>query len=316
MPVLTALDRLLERAIQIAQSIWGSDTASERFRGLYINQTEVQRLLRRMPGEPLGSASEFLWESIEEGARTKALQRMFSLSPFEVAILIITVAAEIALRYERVYAYLQDDVTRKRPTVDLILNLLCSSSEEKIRRRAHFAAHAPLRRHRLLWVFTDSSAVEPSSLSHCVKLDEQIVRFLLGHDGVDERLAGICSLAPGCQSIDALPLPGEVKHALPALLRAAVEDGGQLILHFRSASKLLMRRTAEAATATALKRQLLAADLSRHAESGVVAEETLALILRDAKLHGAIPYLECADEVGKDALSRALADCPGMVLLG
>ena len=35
------------------------------------------------------------------------------------------------LRYERIYAYLQDDVTRRRPTVELVLNVLCESSAEK-----------------------------------------------------------------------------------------------------------------------------------------------------------------------------------------
>jgi SpoVK/Ycf46/Vps4 family AAA+-type ATPase len=241
---------------------------------------------------------------------------MFSLCPFEVAIIVLALTPEIDLRYERLYAYLQDDVTRKRPTEDLILNLLCSSPEEKIRRRRHFAADAALRRQRLLRVFADCNALDPSSLSHCVKVDEQIVRFLLGQDSVDERLAGICSLTPGCELLDVLPLQKEVKHALPNVLQAATEAEGQLILHLRGSSKLLMRRTAEASCASALKRQVLVADLSRHAESGLSTEELLFLILRDAKLHGAIPYLERADQWDKEVLSRGLGEATGIVLLG
>ena len=48
------------------------------------------------------------------------------------------------------YAYLQDDVSRKRPTVDLALNLLCPSAEARPARRAHFAPDAPLIRAGLL----------------------------------------------------------------------------------------------------------------------------------------------------------------------
>jgi hypothetical protein len=316
MLLLVALDHLLERAVQIAQSIWGSDTTPERFRGLYINQTEVNRLLRQMPGEPLGSTGGLCWPATDECTRVNALQQMFSLSPFEMAIVIIALAPEIDLRYERLYAYLQDDVTRKRPTVDLILNLLCSTSGEKIRNRAFFAADAPLRHHRLLRVFADSGVTDPPLLSHCVKLDEQIIRFLLGHDGLDERLARFCSLAPGCQSLDGLPLQPEVKHALTRVLQAAGEKRGQLILHFQCASKLLMRRTAEAATAQALKSMLLVADLSRHSESGIAVDELLFLIFRDANLHGAIPYLESADQLDQGVLSRAIPDSPGIILLG
>ena len=51
---------------------------------------------------------------------------------------------ELNPRYGRLYAYLQDDVTRKRPTVDLILNLLCSSAEERLARRRVFAAEERL----------------------------------------------------------------------------------------------------------------------------------------------------------------------------
>ena len=42
--------------------------------------------------------------------------------------LLIALAPEIDPRYERLYAYLQDDVTRKRPSIDLTLNLLPATS--------------------------------------------------------------------------------------------------------------------------------------------------------------------------------------------
>ena len=44
----------------------------------------------------------------------------------EREVLVICLAAEVNLKYERLYAYLHDDVTKKRPTVDLVLRLLCS----------------------------------------------------------------------------------------------------------------------------------------------------------------------------------------------
>jgi|RhiMetdeSRZDD1v2_1073273.scaffolds.fasta_scaffold1065608_2 winged helix domain-containing protein len=33
---------------------------------------------------------------------------------------------ELRRKYDTLYAYLQDDITRKRPSVDLVLDILCS----------------------------------------------------------------------------------------------------------------------------------------------------------------------------------------------
>ena len=62
--------------------------------------------------------------------------------------MLIVVAPEIDLRYERVYGYLQDDVTRRRPTVDLALDLVSRTAQEKLAHRALFGSGAPLTRSR------------------------------------------------------------------------------------------------------------------------------------------------------------------------
>ena len=46
-PVLRALDEMLERAVAATQAVWANDAAPERFRGLYIGGAEIERLLRQ-----------------------------------------------------------------------------------------------------------------------------------------------------------------------------------------------------------------------------------------------------------------------------
>jgi hypothetical protein len=77
----------------------------------------------------------------------RRLARAFQLSSFDLDVILVALAPEVDLRYERLYAYLQDDVTRRRPSIDLAFNLLCTSPEDKLARRAHLAAAAPLSRH-------------------------------------------------------------------------------------------------------------------------------------------------------------------------
>ena len=74
----------------------------------------------------------------------------FNLDAFERGALLVCLAAHLDLRYERLYGYLQDDVTRKRPSVNLVLNLLCAPGEDRLNRLAYFAEGAPLVNHHLL----------------------------------------------------------------------------------------------------------------------------------------------------------------------
>ena len=77
--------------------------------------------------------------------------QLFSLSPFEVQTLIMCLAPELRRKYDTLYAYLQDDITRKRPSVDLVLDVLCPSEAERWRARtAVFSDQAPLFRHGIL----------------------------------------------------------------------------------------------------------------------------------------------------------------------
>src|SRR5438874_2179977 len=107
LPVLRALDAMLDRASQVATSVWSSDSVSERFRGLYISQEDVARMLKRAPGESPIKTEGLPLDCVTGGSRLSELQRRFSLSAFDCAVLVIALAPEIDLRYERLYAFLQ-----------------------------------------------------------------------------------------------------------------------------------------------------------------------------------------------------------------
>ena len=93
------------------------------------------------------------------------LARLFELTPFDIDALLVCIAPEFDLKYEKLYAYLQNDVTRKRPSVDLILHLFCHSLQEKVHARARLLADASLMRHRLIAVSatTDTTSIPASS---------------------------------------------------------------------------------------------------------------------------------------------------------
>src|SRR5215831_16549044 len=139
-PGLRRLDELLQRAIVAAEAAYGRTAAADLYRGLYISPDEAQRLLSREPCAPLfRSSGDPAAAGTIRDSKVEWLKHAFALSDFDLDLILIALAPELDLRYGRLYAYLQDDVTRKRATVDLALILLCVSPEDKLARRAHFA---------------------------------------------------------------------------------------------------------------------------------------------------------------------------------
>lgn len=299
LPALKKLDELLKKAVDAAQTLHGSKTAADPFRGLYISDGEVENLLNREPVNlSLKSVGKQSDESVSRffanGSRMSLLQQAFKLSPFELDLILIALSSEIDQRYEKLYAYLQDDVTRKRPTVDLSLNLLCALPDEKLARRDHFAPNAPLTRQNLLHLIPDPSHTEPPLLSHYLKLDDQIVSFLLGQDGLDTRLAPFCELIKAKVSFYDVPLSDEVKQALPVIANLARAENQTLKLYFQGPSGI-GKRMAAGAMAKEIGAPLLVANLGRISESNTIFDQTINILFREAWLHNAVLILDRVD---------------------
>lgn len=124
---LRRLDQLLEPSINAARLLYGQEAAADPHRGLYISPHDLDRLLARPAGLPFDAADaretaessniKTLFDVPDECPATLArLAAMYDLSDFNVALMFIALAPELDLRYERIYAFLQDDVTRRRPS--------------------------------------------------------------------------------------------------------------------------------------------------------------------------------------------------------
>jgi ATPase family associated with various cellular activities (AAA) len=241
----------------------------EEFQGLYISEKEVDDLLARPVGLPRwAAASESLSqqeaqrvlnqlateidrrkcasEGLDIRLRLEELARPFELTPFDIDALLICLAPEIGLRYERLYAYLQDDVTRKRPTIDLVLNLLCFSLETKLAARQRFAASSPLTKHRLLRLSEDSSSPTSSLLSKYLKIDERVASYLLDSDELDHLLRPYVKHIEPKTHLEDLVLPDDVKRRLALLTRQQTDTNRGLVWYFQGPYGVGKQTTAEA----------------------------------------------------------------------
>lgn len=129
-------------------------------------------------------------QSSREGIllRLERLKELFQLSPFDVDAILICLAPDIHLKYEKLYAYLHDNLIKKRASVDLILNLLCPKFEDKLSALQRFAPQASLIRHRLLALSSEIPERNAPLLACLVNVDARINQYLLGSDEIDAQI--------------------------------------------------------------------------------------------------------------------------------
>jgi hypothetical protein len=133
---LRRLDLLLHREILRLRAAY--QLSLDEFRGLYISDQQVDNLIRQNspnakdPAELTQQADAIHRESsvlLSAGSRWEKLRSSFDLCSFEMDTILLALAVEVSLKYETIYAYLNNDVTRKCPTIDLALRLFTSGSD-------------------------------------------------------------------------------------------------------------------------------------------------------------------------------------------
>jgi adenylate kinase family enzyme len=326
------LHRLLAWQITLTRQTYGA-LADDEYRGLYIPDAEVDLLGAALPNIPPDLAAlrdRLAGERAQIADQARAAQldgieppllrvaRLFGLSEFECDVLLLALAIEFDLQYERLYAYIQDDVTKKRPSVDLALRLLCPDPAGRTRARAAFAPGAPLLRHRLIQLIDDGQR-QPPLLARFIKLDERIVAELLGQPAPDPQIAAFVALVRPARALDRLILPPGLSSQLRQTL---AQHAGGLALALQGGYGSGRGAIAEALCAEA-RLPLLAVALDRLAESDLSPSEATGRVLREAVLQGAAILWLGADRVLREdgpepwrqALLAALDEQGGVAFL-
>ncbi|MFF1696513.1 ATP-binding protein [Streptomyces sp. NPDC058257] len=198
---LRRLDLLIERRLATVSLQNEAAPQQQAARTVYITRQEVDWLLTHQPQDPPSPAAELDRLDAEIDARVQrsaangvtlalpALGALFALSPWELRAVTVCLGPELRRKYDRLYAYLQDDITRKRPSVDLVLDLLCPGERQRWAALGAFQETAPLLRTGILRKIDDPQSPSGSTgLAQFLALDPRICRFLLDADAPDARL--------------------------------------------------------------------------------------------------------------------------------
>jgi hypothetical protein len=181
----------------------GDPDPDDRFRGLYVSDAQVDHLLAGghgplvAPADAAGAVERLTAVEREADAaeasgadvRLRRLARTFDLEPLDVELLLVALAPDLDPRFERLYGYLHDDVSRRRASVGLALEL-SGAGEGSGPGRARFGQLAPLVAGGLLVV----EETDRPFLTRSVRVPDRVAAHLLGDAAPDPAVEALAIL--------------------------------------------------------------------------------------------------------------------------
>ncbi|CAM5733201.1 ATP-binding protein OS=Streptomyces alboniger OX=132473 GN=CP975_27720 PE=4 SV=1 [Streptomyces alboniger] len=289
-PLLVRLAGLRERVGALVERRAVDDpTAGDPLRGLYLSEEAVRHLLHAAPGAESVDSTDGATVALGPGDRLAALAARTDLTELDTAVLLVALAPDLDRTFEPLYGYLNDDVSRRRATTGLALDL-CATPVHLAAARARFHPSAPLRALGLL----DVEEPERPFLSRSLRVPDRLIAHLLGDDTPDPALHA--HLSPMAEP---LPVDDDFVHRLAARLRV-----GPLTAY--------LREHREGDGLAAIGGALHAAGLDALHFSG--PEDRVPDLLREARLGGgAVVVSGLPDRPGP--LVRALAAATDVTVL-
>jgi len=280
-----------------------------------------------------------LQQAVVASAELSWLAQSFALEPIDLAIVALTLTPDIDLRYGRLFATLNNDAARTRPTMSLVAELLAGDASSADEICASLRAAAPLRGRALLHVVFAAGDVEGEApaLAGMLRVDRQIVAALLGQSQMDDRLVGIARYADSAPPLAALPLPPDEWARMVTVAHQAREVGEPMCLVF-AGSPASGRLGTAASLSVSCRVPLLEIDADE-VWARPNPEERLRVALREAWFGDAIAFIKARDSLSRtDAgespvggmwrgalrsgnewrrqlLGRAVAEHPGVVVI-
>ncbi len=270
----------------------------DRFRGLYLPDAAVDELLARparAPGPPPDDADAAVdelqaaaWELAGENLRLRSMARSFGLDEVDLDLLVVALAPDLDARFESLYGYLHDDVTRRRASVGLALELAGLSTIDA-GARARLSGQGLLVRHGLIAV----EGADRPILTRALRVGDRITSHLLGGDQPEPELERVLAVVAD-------------DDGFPPLAQALA--AGVALIHLREEG-VASGIAAAAGSVAALGGRSVAVDLARLAAAPQPAD-LAGDAVREARLTGAVLVAGPLDALGPsaDGVIRQLAE--------
>jgi ATP-dependent 26S proteasome regulatory subunit len=306
--LLSRLRLILKRRALWLRSQWLEDPL-QSYQGLVISDSKADWLLA---GEDRSLEKRYYSEDKVASEITRALSkldeelvrdrtssevmpslervvRLFNLTDFERDALVLCLAPEVDPSFERIFAYVEDDATRRYATSHLALSLFDKRGGSP-EARFSLSSDGTLRRFGLTALEEGTVPAGTRSLMP-LRINERVTDYLLGMRFLDEKAAELL------QAIRPVPLPDSHKAIIDRLesyMRLEAENGSSLCLNLigpGGSGKLAVA----AALCGRLGLGLFKLDYRSIPEPADERREILRCLEREAVLFQAALYVEIGD---------------------
>jgi hypothetical protein len=278
----TFLEERVRQAVQVA--VAGDENPDDALRGLYISDEQALSLANERG-------------AVDADLRLNAAAERLALDSLDTAVLAVCAAPELHPRFGRLYAYLQDDVTRRLASPRLVADLLQGEGIGRDAILACFAPGAPLALRGAVRLLAPDETLPMAERP--VKLADRLAAYVLS---ADRALGDV-----------AAPL----RRVLPtrdAIGRAETVDRLALLLDADTRLPLVVcGPDAAAVVAEAAQAALVIVDVRDLDHAEVMADASLAGRLEQALL--CLDGLESLKPTDRERLLRVLDERPERAVL-
>lgn len=245
---------------------------------------------------------------LEETLPLPHMTSIFNLERIEEQCIILCLAPEVDSKYSKVFAYLQDDATKKHPTVDLALKLFCKSLHERVAAHKIFSPNSTLIRNRILLLGDAYDGVNALS-QRTLKLDERIAAFVLETPQLDACLRDWVEFVAPSNEYRRPRIPGGISGHTLRMVEACFSSGEAPIrpvihLYGRQGSG---RRSVAEFVCSNIGLPLLVANVKRLPPAGRERTEALWRFGRESLLLPAAMLVEHFDDLLQEGYNGELA---------
>ncbi|MCI0392746.1 MAG: ATP-binding protein [Acidobacteria bacterium] len=222
-PLNRALHAAVERQGEAATRLFRPDVTP-----LCVTEEQVQTLLSDVDGLldcRITTAAPALLtpeeQSAEEELRERCaasqtvlpldhLTQSLDLSAFEQEAVLLCAAVELDRSYERIYAYILDDLNRRYPCVELLCTLTAATLADRCARRRDMGRFGKLRRAGALQAYGEPA----TELRQELRLAPELFAYLIGAAGDTTNRFRDRAEAPLPSHLDVVDLPGDIDPAI------------------------------------------------------------------------------------------------------
>jgi len=265
------LESIIEKKLQL------SDDNEKDLNPFYVSKEKVLSLL--------GQKNKQHQQLIE---RLELLSQLFNLSEQERDIVWIVFAPLLDIKYQKIYAYLQDDLNQKEATLFLLSLLLTKENEVPT------DIYAYLQPQSTLILF---QIIEIETTDNTLKLSKSVQNFLFGYYVLDATITAYSTLL-SLHEYQAYNLDVIEKNI--TTITKGLSQQKRFVLHLQSQDRSYKEYVATY-IANLLNYNVLKVNLSTIMEQSDNLEEALNLLFRESILSGALLYFDEYDSFSQDA---------------